>query len=60
MLNVSFADVDKVRTFIKELGSEYLAVFDYYWSKGDNERILKLYNDNNTSEQVAVKKLGTL
>ncbi len=60
LLNVSFDDVDKVRTFIKELGSEYLAVFDYYWSKGDNERILKLYNDNNASEQVAVKKLGTL
>ena len=37
--------VDKVREFVKLLGNELLAVFDYEWSKDSDERIIKLYND---------------
>ncbi len=37
-------NVDKIREFIGELGKEFLAVFDYEWSKDNEQRIIKLYN----------------
>lgn len=40
-------NVDKVRDFVGKLGKEYLALFDYEWSKDNEERIMKLYNQSN-------------
>ena len=42
--NVDDENVDKVREFVGNLGKEYLATFDYEWSKDNDERIMKLYN----------------
>ena len=47
-------NVDKVRVFVSKLGKEFLAVFDYEWSKDNDERIMKLYNQ---SEIQLVKSL---
>lgn len=37
---------DTVREFVRGLGSEFLAVFDYEWSKGNDERVMRLYNES--------------
>jgi len=42
--NVDDENVDKVREFVGNLGKEYLATFDYEWSKDNDERIIRLYN----------------
>lgn len=47
-------NVDKVREFVSGLGKEFLAVFDYEWSKDNDERIMKLYNQ---TEKKLVKRL---
>ena len=47
-------NVDKVRQFVSGLGKEFLAVFDYEWSKDNDERIMKLYNQ---SDRPLVKRL---
>lgn len=47
-------NVDKVREFVRKLGKEFLAVFDYEWSKDNEERIMKIYELN---EPVQVKRL---
>lgn len=47
-------NVDKVRAFVSKLGKEFLAVFDYEWSKDNDERIMKLYSQ---SENQLVKSL---
>ena len=39
-------NVDKVREFVRGLGHEFLAVFDYEWSKGSDERIMMLYGES--------------
>ena len=40
---VSERDVNKVRSFIKDnLGNEFLAIFDYNWTKGNAERAIIL------------------
>lgn len=39
-------NVEKVRRFVEILGKEYLAKFDYEWSKDNPERILKLYTNS--------------
>lgn len=43
--SVDDENVGIVRDFIRELGHEYLALFDYKWSKGNDDRIMKLYSD---------------
>ena len=47
-------NVDKVRNFVSGLGKEFLAVFDYEWSKDNDQRIIKLYNQ---SEKPFTKRL---
>jgi hypothetical protein len=47
-------NVDKVRQFVSGLGKEFLAVFDYEWSKGNDARIMKLYTQ---SDRPFVKRL---
>ena len=47
-------NVDKVRNFVSGLGKEFLAVFDYEWSKDNDQRIIKLYNQ---TEKPFVKRL---
>lgn len=42
-------NVDKVREFVKFFGHEFLAVFDYEWSKDNNERIMRLYREKNNN-----------
>lgn len=37
-------NVDKVREFVSGLGREFLAMFDYEWSKDNEQRIMKVYN----------------
>lgn len=49
-------NVDKVRSFVSGLGKEFLAVFDYEWSKDNEQRIMKLYNQ---SDKPLVKRLMT-
>lgn len=44
LILVDDENVDKVREFIKHLGSEYLARFDYEWSKDNIQRIVKIYS----------------
>lgn len=39
-------NVQTIRNFVRELGHEFLAVFDYEWSKGSDERIMNLYGDS--------------
>lgn len=48
-------NVDKVREFVSGLGKEFLAVFDYEWSKDNDQRIIKLYNQ---SEKTFAKRLA--
>ena len=47
-------NVDKVRDFVKSFGHEFLAVFDYEWSKDNNERIMRIYREssNNPSKRL--------
>lgn len=52
---VDDANVDKVREFVRKLGKEFLAVFDYEWSKDDNQRIMKLYSQS--VEESLMRKL---
>lgn len=47
-------NVDVVRNFVSGLGEEFLALFDYEWSKDDNERVMRLYKKNKSK---AVKRL---
>lgn len=47
-------NVDKVRNFVSKLGKEFLAVFDYEWSKDNEQRIMNLYNQ---SDKPFVKRL---
>lgn len=47
-------NVDKVRDFVSKLGKEFLAVFDYEWSKDNEQRIMKLYNQ---SDKLLIKRL---
>ncbi len=42
-------NVNKVREFVGGLGKEFLAQFDYEWSKDNPERIMKLYSQSNSS-----------
>ena len=55
---VDMEHVDKVREFVKLLGNELLAVFDYEWSKDSDERIIKLYNDQNHGYQKRLRRNG--
>ncbi len=41
-------NVDVVREFVSGLGKEFLAVFDYEWSKGNEQRIMKIYNNDDS------------
>ncbi len=45
---------EKIRSFVENFGKEFLAVFDYEWSKSYDQRILKLYKEKHPSY---VKKL---
>lgn len=45
-------NVDKVREFVGKLGKEYLAVFDYEWSKDNEQRIMRLYNQSNETFRI--------
>jgi len=36
---------DKVREFVKTFGHEFLAVFDYEWSKDNSERVIRIYRE---------------
>lgn len=47
--SVDDENVDKVRRFVSGLGKEFLAVFDYEWSKNNDERIMKLYSQTDGS-----------
>ncbi len=47
-------NVDKVRQFVSGLGKEFLAVFDYEWSKDNDARIMKLYTQ---TDRQLVKRL---
>lgn len=39
-------NVDKVREFVGKLDKEFLAMFDYEWSKDNEERIMKLFSES--------------
>lgn len=39
-------NVEKVRDFVKLLGKEFLAKFDYEWSKNSPERVFRLYTSS--------------
>lgn len=54
--NVDMEHVDTIREFVSHLGSEFLAMFDFEWSNGDDLRILKLYREK---APVYVKKDST-
>ncbi len=43
-------NVDKVRDFVKSFGHEFLAVFDYEWSKDNNERIMRIYRESSGNQ----------
>lgn len=45
---------DKVREFVSQLGNEFLAMFDYEWSKDDEQKIIRLYKEQ---QSAYVKKL---
>lgn len=47
-------NVEKVRNFVAQFGKEFLSVFDYEWSKDSDERLIKLYQNQQTE---AVSKL---
>ena len=55
LTTVDEENVDKVREFVLGLGKEYLATFDYEWSKDNDERIMKLYHE---SQKSLVKRTG--
>ncbi len=42
-------NVDVVREFVRGLGKEFLALFDYEWSKDNEQRIMKIYNQVDSS-----------
>lgn len=51
-------NVEKVRQFVGGLGNEFLAIFDYEWSKDNEERIMRLYNQTQQSKsQSYIKRL---
>lgn len=54
LTNVDDNNLDKVREFVAQLSSELLAMFDFEWSKGDEEKIMKLYKEQ---QPAFVKKL---
>lgn len=54
LTNVDDIHVDKVRAFVSQLGSEFLAMFDFEWSKDDEEKIMRLYKEKQTLQ---VRKL---
>lgn len=54
LTNVDDENLDKVRKFVGQLGNELLAMFDFEWSKGDDEKIMKLYKEQ---QPAYVKKL---
>ena len=39
LLQVEKDNIEKVREFVKKLGSEYVAVFDKMWTHGDENRL---------------------
>ena len=39
LLQVEKDNMEKVREFVKKLGSEYVAVFDKMWTHGDENRL---------------------
>ena len=39
ILQVEKDNIEKVREFVKKLGSEYVAVFDKMWTHGDENRL---------------------
>lgn len=41
--SVDDENFDKVREFVSQLGNEFLAMFDYEWSKGDEQKMMELY-----------------
>jgi len=49
---------DKVRDFVSKLGNEYLATFDYEWSKDNDERIVRLYRDTYPGYQKRIGAYG--
>ena len=51
-------NVDKVRQFVRGLGKEFLAVFDYEWSKDNDERIMKLYSQSDRAFVKGLKPNG--
>ena len=55
LTTVDEENVDKVREFVLGLGKEYLATFDYEWSKDNDERIMNLYHE---SQKSLVKRKG--
>ena len=52
--SVDDENFDKVREFVSQLGNEFLAMFDFEWSKGDEQKIMKLYKEQ---QPAYVKKL---
>lgn len=54
LTSVDDEHVDKVREFVSHLGNEFLAMFDFEWSKDDEQKILKLYKEQQPNY---VKKL---
>lgn len=54
LTSVDDDNVDKVREFVSHLGNEFLAMFDFEWSKDDDQKILKLYKEK---QPAYVKKL---
>ena len=52
--SVDDENLDKVREFVSQLGNEFLAMFDFEWSKDDEQKIMKLYKEQ---QPAYVKKL---
>lgn len=52
--SVDEENLDKVREFVEKLGNEFLAMFDFEWSKNDEQRIIKLYKEK---QPAYIKKL---
>ena len=44
-------NLEKVRNFVIKLGEEYKKIFDSFWSYGDESRIERLDEANQTEEQ---------
>ena len=49
-------NVDKVRGFVAGIGKEFLAMFDYEWSKDNDQRVMKLFREN-SDPTAHVKKM---